>query len=326
MAITVAKTSHTTFVRETQDFATALATVGGYFYAYPRSLGSSTLLGLPFADCINAVNDYEEGDMALTNDPFLSKAGCTHVPDITVWSPVFVGKELLCFTWGFIHSSDMGGSVPGSIAPDSTDTFQEGFRIPPLKLYRRGEVNDDVRAIMVNNVRIPQQMWGDVQALRAGHHVATKKLKALAERHGVEKMRTVMEDLLTYSELKARKVFRTFKPGTYSFSDYLEDDTITNVPVRINLSMTVKRKWRHPSRLYGHGSTGRLLLQCANVRQGPSLGDCGTHVLYRESGSRHSDKCRILPRYYGQSSAWLARQRDIPGSDRFAISYRRENS
>ena len=65
MAITVAKTSHTTFVRETQDFATALATVGGYFYAYPRSLGSSTLLGLPFADCINAVNDYEEGDMVV---------------------------------------------------------------------------------------------------------------------------------------------------------------------------------------------------------------------------------------------------------------------
>ena len=242
MAVTVAKTSHTTFIRETQDFATALATVGGYFYAYPRSLGSSTLLGLPFSDCINAVKDYEEGDFAVTNDPFLSKAGCTHVPDITVWSPVFVGKELLCFTWGFIHSSDMGGSVPGSIAPGLTDTFQEGFRVPPMKLYRRGEVNEDIRAIMVNNVRIPQQMWGDVQALRAGHHVAIAKLKALAERHGVEKMRTVMEDLLTYSELKARKVFKSFKPGTYSFSDYLEDDTISDVPVRIHVAMTVNEE------------------------------------------------------------------------------------
>lgn len=239
MAITVAKTSHTTFVRETQDFATALATDTGYFYAYPRSLGSSTLLGLPFADCINAVTDYEDGDFAVTNDPFLSKAGCTHVPDITVWSPVFVGKELLCFTWGFIHSSDMGGSVPGSIAPGLTDTFQEGFRVPPMKLYRRGVVNEDIRAIMVNNVRIPQQMWGDVQALRAGHHVAAAKLKALAERHGVQKLRTVMEDLLTYSELKARNVFKSFKPGTYTFSDYLEDDTISNVPVRINITMTV---------------------------------------------------------------------------------------
>lgn len=239
MATTVAKTSHTTFVRETQDFATALATAGGYFYAYPRSLGSSTLLGLPFVDCINALKEYREGDFALTNDPFLSKAGCTHVPDITVWSPVFVGGELLCFTWGFIHSSDMGGSVPGSIAPGLTDTFQEGFRIPPMKLYRAGEVNEDVRAIMVNNVRIPQQMWGDVQALRAGHHVAITKLKALAERHGVEKMRRVMEDLLTYSELKARRVFKLLQPGTYSFSDYLEDDTISNVPVRINIAMTV---------------------------------------------------------------------------------------
>jgi N-methylhydantoinase B len=242
MAVTVAKTSHTTFVRETQDFATALATVDGFFYAYPRTLGSSTLLGLPFADCINAVKDYQEGDFALTNDPFLSKAGCTHVPDITVWSPVFVGKELLCFTWGFIHSSDMGGSVPGSIAPGLTDTFQEGIRIPPMKLYSAGKVNEEVRAIMVNNVRIPQQMWGDVQALRAGHHVAIRKLKALAQRHGVEKMRTVMEDLLTYSELKARNVFKTFKPGTYSFSDYLEDDTISDVPVRISLAMTVNER------------------------------------------------------------------------------------
>ncbi len=242
MAVTVAKTSHTTFVRETQDFATALATTGGYFYAYPRSLGSSTLLGLPFADCIDAVKNYEDGDFAVTNDPFLSKAGCTHVPDITVWAPVFVGEELLCFTWGFIHSSDMGGSVPGSIAPGLTDTFQEGFRIPPLKLYRRGVVNDDVQAIMVNNVRIPQQMWGDVQALRAGHHIASAKLKALAERHGVEKMRTVMEDLLTYSELKARKVFKSLTPGTYSFSDYLEDDTISDVPVRINIAMTVNKE------------------------------------------------------------------------------------
>ena len=242
MAITVAKTSHTTFIRETQDFATALATSGGYFYAYPRTLGSSTLLGLPFADCINAVKNYEDGDLAVTNDPFLSKAGCTHVPDITVWAPVFFGEELLCFTWGFIHSSDMGGSVPGSIAPGLTDTFQEGFRIPPLKLYRRGTVNEDVQAIMINNVRIPQQMWGDVQALRAGHHIANAKLKRLAERHGVDKMRTVMEDLLTYSELKARKVFQSFKPGTYSFSDYLEDDTISDVPVRINIAMTVSKE------------------------------------------------------------------------------------
>jgi N-methylhydantoinase B len=111
-----------------------------------------------------------------------------------------------------------------------------------MKLYRRGEVNDEIRAIMINNVRIPQQMWGDVQALRAGHYVAIKKLKALAERHGVEKLRIVMEDLLTYSELKARNVFKTFRPGTYTFSDYIEDDTVTNVPIRINLAMTVTDK------------------------------------------------------------------------------------
>jgi N-methylhydantoinase B len=242
MAITVAKTAHTTFVRETQDFATALATTDGYFFAYPRTLGASTLLGLPFADCIEAIDGYEENDVILTNDPFLSKAGCTHVPDLTVWVPVFIAGELLCFTWGFIHSSDIGGSVPGSIAPGLTDTFQEGIRIPPTKLYRRGVLNEEVRAILQNNVRIPQQMWGDVQALRAASHVALKKLKALAERHGVAKLRVVMNDLLTYSELKARRVFKQFKPGTYQFDDYIEDDTISDVPIRINIAVTVSKE------------------------------------------------------------------------------------
>lgn len=238
MGITIAKTSHTTFVRETQDFGAALATTSGWFFAYPRTLGSSTLLGLPFADCIEAIKDYEEGDVILTNDPFLSKAGCTHVPDLTVWAPVFVNGELLCFTWGFIHSSDIGGAVPGSIAPSLRDTFQEGIRIPPTKLYRRGVVNEEVRGILCNNVRIPDQLWGDIQALRAGSHVAMKKLKLLAERHTTPKLRAVMDDLLTYSELKAREVFKGLKPGTYQFADYLEDDTVTNVPIRISVALT----------------------------------------------------------------------------------------
>lgn len=244
MAITVAKTSHTTFVRETQDFGAAMATIDGAFFAYPRTLGASTLLGLPFADCINAIERYEDGDFILTNDPFLSKAGCTHVPDITAWSPVFVEGELLCFTWGFIHSSDMGGAVPGSIAPSLTDTFQEGIRLPPIKLYRNGLLNDDVRAILRNNVRIPDQLWGDIQALRAGHHIAMRKMQALATRHGVAKLRTVMEDLLTYSELKANEVFKSLPAGTYEFSDYLEDDTVSDVPIRIRLAMTVSAEGR----------------------------------------------------------------------------------
>ena len=178
---------------------------------------------------------------------------------------------------------------------------------------------------MVNNVRIPQQMWGDVQALRAGIHVATKKLKALAERHGVEKMRTVMEDLLTYSELKARNVFRTFKPGTYSFSDYLEDDTITDVPVRINLSMTVNE---NGDIHLDYTGTDPQVDWSDNV---PTSGKVHPWVIaglmyFIVSQDPTFRQMQDFPCDYGQSSAWLARQRDIPGSDRFAISYRRENS
>ena len=128
MGLTIVRTAHTTFVRETQDFGAALATRDGWFFAYPRTLGASTLLGLPFADVIAAIDNYEPGDVIFTNDPFSSKAGCTHVPDLTLFAPVFVGDELLCFTWGFIHSSDIGGAVPGSIAPSLSETFQEGIR------------------------------------------------------------------------------------------------------------------------------------------------------------------------------------------------------
>lgn len=241
MGFTIVRTAHTTFVRETQDFGVALATTDGWFFAYPRTLGASTLLGLPFADVIRAIDRYEPGDVIFTNDPFSSKAGCTHVPDLTMFAPVFVGDELLCFSWGFIHSSDIGGAVPGSIAPSLSDTFQEGIRLPPTKLYRRGEVNEEVRRILQTNVRIPHQMWGDIQALRAGFHVANWKLQELAKRYGSKKLRTVMDDLLLYSESKARRVFEQIPAGRYEFADYLEDDTVSDVPIRINLAMTVEK-------------------------------------------------------------------------------------
>lgn len=240
MGVTLARTAHTTFVRETQDFGVALATVNGEFFAYPRTLGASVLLGLPFADCIRAIPEYHDGDIVMTNDPFLSKAGCTHVPDLTIWMPIFVDGEILCFAWGFVHSSDIGGSVPGSIAPSLTDTFQEGVRIPPVKLYRRGQVNEDVRDIIKNNVRIPQQVWGDIQAVRAALMLANRKVKAHAERYGRQKLTTVIDDLLLYAEIKARGIFRQIPAGTYRFTDYVEDDTISDVPIRLNLTMTVE--------------------------------------------------------------------------------------
>ena len=245
MGLTIVRTAHTTFVRETQDFGAALATRDGWFFAYPRTLGASTLLGLPFADVIAAIDHYEPGDVIFTNDPFSSKAGCTHVPDLTLFAPVFVGDELLCFTWGFIHSSDIGGAVPGSIAPSLSETFQEGIRIPPTKLYRRGEVNEDVRRILQTNVRIPHAVWGDIQALRAGFHVASRKLQELAGKYGAKKLQTVMDDLLTYSEEKARRVFERIPPGRYHFADYLEDDTVSDVPIRIELTMTVEKGTIH---------------------------------------------------------------------------------
>src|SRR5579862_2586703 len=192
MGATIVRTAYTTFVRETQDFGAGLLASEGRFFAYPRSVGASTLMGLPFADALSYIRDYKPGDFIYTNDPYSSKAACSHVPDLTVWMPIFVEGELLCFAYGFIHSSDIGGAVAGSIAPRLSETFQEGFRIPPTKLYRAGVLNEDVKAILETNVRIPRQVWGDLQALRAGMKLAERKLLELGARYGVEKLRAAI--------------------------------------------------------------------------------------------------------------------------------------
>jgi N-methylhydantoinase B len=162
MCAIVERTAYTTFIKETNDFGAAIATIDGLFFGYPRKAGTTSQLGGDISDAVKHIKDWAPGDIVLTNDPFSTGAMVTHLPDLTLLSPVFVEGEIVAFCWGFIHSSDVGGRVPGSIASSNQEIFQEGLRIPPSKLYRAGVLNEELFAIVQANVRIPYQVWGDL--------------------------------------------------------------------------------------------------------------------------------------------------------------------
>ncbi len=139
MCLTLQRTGRTLYVKETADFACALAGLDGRFFAYPRSIGVSGFVGLECGPTIEAVGKLEPGDVILTNDPYRSEGLATHLPDLHMIEPYFHEGRIVAYGWCFVHCSDVGGRVPSSISPVNTEIFQEGLRIPPVKLMKRGK-------------------------------------------------------------------------------------------------------------------------------------------------------------------------------------------
>ncbi|MGK6317271.1 hydantoinase B/oxoprolinase family protein [Neorhizobium sp. DT-125] len=238
MCLTLQRTGRTLYVKETADFACALAGLDGRFFAYPRSIGVSGFVGLECAPAIAAVGPLEPGDVILTNDPYRSEGLATHLPDLHMIEPYFHDGEIVAYGWCFVHCSDVGGRVPSSISPINTEIFQEGLRIPPVKLMKKGEMNLDVQLFLNANSRTPDANMGDIRAMLAALAAGRRRLEQTIAQHGAETVATAAVDLVAYSAEKARTVLKRVPPGTYSFSDYLDDDAASRLPVRIALSAT----------------------------------------------------------------------------------------
>jgi N-methylhydantoinase B len=244
MGYVVLRTGHTVFVKETGDFGVALASIGGEVYATPYRVGVHLMVGNPLQDSIRYVEErlggWHEGDVFLCNDPVTSGGMATHLPDIYIWKPIFDNGELLCFAWSFIHFSDVGGRVPGSIAPSNTDTYQEGIVFPPVRLMSRGELNQEVLSILLANCRIPDLNWGDIKAQLAGLNTAERRIHDLVGRYGFDAVRRGIDDVLDYAEAQARRVIDGIPDGTYRFTDYLETDHVIKGRLqRIQVALTV---------------------------------------------------------------------------------------
>ncbi|MDQ7908026.1 hydantoinase B/oxoprolinase family protein [Phytohabitans sp. ZYX-F-186] len=237
MAAMTLRSAYTTFVKETEDFGTGLITVDGDLVAYPGSLGAKTAMGVPLAAGVDPRYGWEEGDILITNDPYFTEGMVTHLNDMYVFKPVFAGGELVCFSWGFIHCTDVGGAVPGSITFHSHEIYQEGLRLRPVKLYKRGVLNEDVRHIFEDNCRIPVDNWGDISALIAAVNSGEKRVLGLVDKYGREAVTRAMSATIDTTERLARSALRRIPAGEYRFTEFFEDDYVSGVPVKIEVCL-----------------------------------------------------------------------------------------
>jgi N-methylhydantoinase B len=237
MAWILLRSSHTTFVKETQDFAVSLVTPEGEIFAYPYGSGATPILGVPMHAGTQAVDDWEPGDVLFTNDPYSTGGMVMHLNDIYLFRPIFVDGTLLCFAWSFIHCTDVGGYAPGSIDMQNNEVFQEGLRMRPFRLYRRGELNTEMWNVFADNCRIPALNWGDLTACTAALAKAEQRMQRLAQRYGRDVVAAAMQGTLDRTEQITRGVLARIPAGEYRFIEYFEDDYISDVPVRITLKM-----------------------------------------------------------------------------------------
>ncbi len=239
MGAALVRTALSTNIKDRRDCSTAIYTSRGDLVAQaehiPLHLGlmvsvvKKTLERFP-------VERLEPGDAIITNDPYISGS---HLPDICMITPVFVNHECLALLANLSHHVDIGGISPGGMPTISTEIFQEGIRIPPIKLRKRGEIDDQIMALITNNVRTSYETYGDFQAQLAANNVGERRLKEIISKYGPETVVSYMEEIINYSERRMRNRIRELPNGTYSFEDFLEGDGLTEDFLKISVNLTI---------------------------------------------------------------------------------------
>jgi len=236
MGAVLQRTAFSTNIKERRDFSCAIFDRDGNLVAQashiPVHLGS-------MADSVKqAIRELpmEEGDMIVLNDPY---RGGTHLPDVTLVAPVYFGGELVFYVANRAHHADVGGAFAGSMGV-STSLFQEGFVIPPTKLLKKGEINEEFMKVFLRNVRTPEEREGDFKAQIMANLTGIRRLKEVIEKEGLEKVLFFAKELMNYSERILRKRVSELPDGTYTFTDYMEDDGLEERDIKISLKLTVR--------------------------------------------------------------------------------------
>ena len=238
MGIILARTSMSPLIYEVLDFACGITDADAQLVAQTNGI---TLFTGTFAMQVQSIlrkyaGRIAPGDIYMTNDPY---AGGTHTADIALIKPVFVGNQLIAFAIAVAHWSEVGGKVPGSLSPDATEIFQEGVQFPQLRLFRGGELVDEVVDIIAANVRLPKMSLGDLNAEIAAVRIADARLQEICARYGVGALRHTFTDILDHGERTSRKAIAEIPDGVYAADDYIDGDGISGAQIPIHVSVTV---------------------------------------------------------------------------------------
>ena len=240
MGVTLQRASFSPNIRERLDFSCAVFDAEARMIAQaahiPVHLGS---MPASVAAAVEAFDEFFPGDVIALNDPF---RGGTHLPDITMISPVFAGGELRYFVASRAHHADVGGMSPGSL-PLSTELYQEGIIIPPIKLRLSGWANDGAMDLIVANSRNPDERLGDMEAQLAAHRVGESRLTDMMVEHGVDTTLEHAAALLEYSRLMTEAIIARIPDGDYRFRDALEGDgqAVFDIPIQVEIRVRGSR-------------------------------------------------------------------------------------
>lgn len=179
-----------------------------------------------------------EGDVFLTNDPYTG--GGSHLPDLTLLAPVFDEGKVVAFVANIAHHSDIGGKVAGSESADCTSIFQEGLRIPLVKIFSRGELQEDIHEIILLNSRTPRERRGDLQAQFAASATGVQRMRETYERFGGPTLAAGVEAILDYAERRAKAAILRIPDGEYEGEDFLDNDGIEDRLVKLKATVRVK--------------------------------------------------------------------------------------
>src|SRR5207302_1302957 len=244
MGAALRRTAFSPNIKERRDYSCAVFDPDGEVIAMgdhmPVHLGSMPMSVRAAVEAFSL----EPGDMVMLNDPF---RGGTHLPDITLVAPVYVwrgrprprkgGSHPDFYVASRAHHADVGGAYPGSMGL-CREIYQEGFRIPPVKIVRAGEMDRDVLALLLTNVRTPEEREGGLGAQLAACHTGATRLQEICSRYGVKRVHSAARDLLEYSEEMMRAFLDRVPSGTFHAQDFLDNDGISATPVRIATAIT----------------------------------------------------------------------------------------
>ena len=249
MALGLMRSAYSPNMKNSLDLATGLTDAEGELIA--QSLTLPVHLG-SIPNALAAVRAaYPQGaapgDVFVLNDPY---DGGTHLPDVFVIPPVFAGPagpgettereaRLAGYVVAVAHHTDIGGRVAGGNACDSTEIYQEGLRLPPVKLYDRGRANDDLFRLIGRNVRVPRMVLGDLRAQLAACHIGAQGVRGLIERYGLTRFHERARALVDYGERFARAEIAALPDGHYAFEDFLDGDGIDPAPIPLQVAVTV---------------------------------------------------------------------------------------
>jgi N-methylhydantoinase B/oxoprolinase/acetone carboxylase alpha subunit len=240
MALVMMKTSYSTIFNEGLDFSTVLLDREGNLISeknYTPSMMGAITHTVRWTLEEFGEEFFQPGDVVVHNDPY---RGNCHIPEHMMMKPIFEGHELIAFAGAIGHVAEVGGKAPGSFASDATDVYQEGLRLPPVKLLEGGRYNEQLWRVILANHRTPRNTWGDFHAMIGALNVGEQRLLALVGRYDLPTLRDGTRALIEYSERRLRAEIEGLPDGRYESSMLVEDDGVSAEPFEVRVAVVVR--------------------------------------------------------------------------------------